>query len=241
MAKVKAQTAVCNSNFKQMQIAWQTYNTDFPDFLAPNSDNGNHGKDGENPSWVAGDMTLSAASPAELDESTNPNFIVGPEWAEFGSLGPFTKNAKIYRCPADKSTVAYNGANYERSRSIAMNGWVGFGTRDWSGSPPYKLNYKMSDLNNPGPSQTFVFIDERENSINDGWFAVDVFDQGGGATWVDIPAMRHNHGAVLSFADGHAEFKKWQDGRTLGTLTPNTPSANNPDIAWLQQHTTGTQ
>src|SRR5882672_9346092 len=120
MAKVKAQTAQCTSNFKQMQIGWQLYNTDYSDYLAPNSDAGpgDHGQDPDDPSWVAGNMTLTAGSLAQLDESTNLDYLVGAQYAEFGSLGPFTRNGKIYRCPADKSTVVFNGASYERVRSI---------------------------------------------------------------------------------------------------------------------------
>jgi prepilin-type N-terminal cleavage/methylation domain-containing protein/prepilin-type processing-associated H-X9-DG protein len=243
VAKVKAQTTQCIGNLKQMQIGWQLYNSDYPDFLAPNSDSGpgNHGQDSDDPSWVAGNMYLVASAPSDLDESANTDYLVGSQYAEFGSIGPYTKNPKIYRCPADKSQVTFNGASYDRVRSISMNGWLGFDSRDWSGCPPYKLNFRMADLVNPVPADTWVFIDERENSINDGWFGVDMLDVGAAATWVDIPAIRHNHGAVLSFADGHAQFKKWLDGRTLQPLAPDTPSADNQDIAWLQQHTTGSQ
>ena len=224
-----------------MQTAWLLYNSEYPDFLAPNTDSGTHGQDPDDPSWVAGDMTLTAVTSSDFEESTSPTYLVGAQYADFGSLGPYTKNANIYRCPADRSQVTFNGAIADRTRSIAMNGWVGFNARDWSGCPPYRLNYKMNSLINPGPSLTWVFIDERENSINDGWFAVDMVSQGGSATWVDVPAMRHHNGAVLSFADGHTEFKKWLDGRTLAPLNPNTPSSDNPDIAWLQARTTGLQ
>jgi len=247
MAKLKAQTAQCTSNFKQIQLGWVVYNTDFTDFLAPNSDAGpgQHGQDAEDPSWVAGDMALIANAPADVDQCTNMDYLVGQAYAAFGSLGPYTKNGGLYHCPADHSTVSYNGATYDRNRSLSMNSWVGFDTRDWmqpASGPSFKLNFKMGDLVAPGPAQTWVFIDERENSINDGWFAVDMVDTGANATWVDIPAIRHNRGAVLSYADGHSEFKKWTDPITLSTgLVPNTPSPNNADIAWLQQRTTGTQ
>ena len=246
VAKLKAQTSQCTSNFKQLQLACVIYNTDFSDYLPPNSDAGpgNHGQDIDDPSWVAGDMTLVATSPAELDGCTSMEYLVGATYEPFGSIGPYTKNGRLYRCPADKSTVSYNGGTYDRARSISMNGWVGFETRDWGqpgSGPQFKLNFKMSDLVNPSPAQTWVFIDERENSINDGWFGVDMVDTGASAVWVDLPATRHNRGAVLSFADGHAEFKKWQDPTTLSTsLTPNNSSPNNQDIAWLQQRTTGT-
>jgi prepilin-type N-terminal cleavage/methylation domain-containing protein/prepilin-type processing-associated H-X9-DG protein len=247
MAKLKAQTAQCTSNYKQIQMGWLLYNSDYPDYLAPNSDAGpgNHGQDIDDPSWVAGNMASIAGSATELDESTNLTYLVGSQYEPFGSIGAYTKDGKLYRCPADKSMVTFNGVSYNRVRSISMNGWVGFGTRDWmqpaSGSI-FKLNFKMSDMVNPGPAQTWVFMDERENSINDGWFAVDMADQGSGATWVDLPAIRHNRGAVLSFADGHSEFKKWLDAATISAaLVSNTTLPNNPDVAWLQQRTTGTQ
>ncbi len=129
-----------------------------------------------------------------------------------------------------------------------MNGWVGFDTRDWMqpAAPPfYKLNFKMSDLKNPGPADTWVFIDEREDSINDGWFAMDMVNQGAQTQWVDLPASRHNRGALLSYADGHAAYKKWIDPRTNPSMVPgqssghNDFSPNNPDVTWLQQRTTG--
>ncbi|HEX9048760.1 MAG TPA: prepilin-type N-terminal cleavage/methylation domain-containing protein [Verrucomicrobiae bacterium] len=246
MAKLKAQTAQCTSNFKQVSLGWMMYNSDFPDYLAPNSDAGpgSHGQDPEDPSWVAGNMTLTASSPSELDECTNLAYLVGTQFEPFGSLGIYTKNGRLYRCPADKSMVSYNGGSYDRVRSISMNGWVGFGTRDWMqpAGGAFKLNYKMGDMINPAPAQTWVFIDERENSINDGWFAMDMADQGSSAMWVDLPAIRHNRGAVLSFADGHSEYKKWLDGLTISAaLNPNTAAPNSQDIAWLQQRTTGMQ
>ena len=247
MAKARAQTAQCINSMKQMQTAWTMYSGDHDDYLAPNSDasGGPHGEDAEDPSWVAGDMYSVALTPSDLDESTNTAYLVGPQFAPFGSLGPYTQNWKIYRCPADHSTVTYGSSSYDRVRSISMNGWVGFDTRDWSqpSAPPlYKLNFRLTEMVHPGPADTWAFMDERENSIVDGWFAIDMVDQGANTTWLDLPATRHDHGAVLSFADGHAEFKQWRDPRTLSTtLAPNTSAPNDEDVTWLQQHTTGTQ
>ena len=247
-AKVKAKTSQCLSNFRQMGLGWTLYNQDFPDFLAPNSDLGNEGKDEDNPAWVAGTMSYNN-DPVSIDEATNLDFLTGPQYAQFGSIGPYTKHPGIYHCPADKSTVTLDGAGtFARVRSISMNSWIGFDTRDWmepSAPPYYKLNYKMSDLVHPGASDTWVFIDEREDSINDGWFAVDMVNRGDKAHWVDFPASRHSRGAVLAFADGHAQFKKWQDPRTNPTFVAGAPlthdqySPNNPDVDWLQQRTTG--
>jgi len=189
-----------------------------------------------------------ATDPASLSDATNTDLLVGVQYIQFGSLGIYTKNPKAYHCPGDRSSVSANGITYTRVRSVSMNGWVGFGTRDWGepqSAPFYKLNFKMSDLQNPGPAGTWVFIDEREDSINDGWFAVDMVHQGALARWVDIPANYHNRAGTLAFADGHAETRKWLDSRTMPQLMSGTPVVksqycpDNPDVSWLQSHTTG--
>ncbi|HEV2394751.1 MAG TPA: type II secretion system protein [Verrucomicrobiae bacterium] len=247
IAKLKAQGTYCMGNLKQMQLGWAMYSQDFNDYLAPNSDLGNEGKDLDNPGWVAGNMSYST-DPASLSDDTNIDLLVGPEWVPFGSLGQYTKHAGVYHCPGDRSTVIAGGMSYQRVRSYSMNGWVGFDTRDWQQPPAppfYKLNFKMSDLQNPSPSDTWVFLDEREDSINDGWFAVDMVNQGGQARWVDFPASYHNRAAALSFADGHAVVHKWTDPRTYPPLVSGAPIVksqfcpNNPDVSWLQSHTTG--
>ncbi len=248
-ARIKAQGTYCLANLKQMQVAWSMYSQDFSDFLAPNSDNpdNNAGKEPEDPSWVAGIMSY-ANDPMSISDATNTDLLVGPNYAQFGSLGPYTRNPRLYHCPGDKSAITVGKAAYPRARSISMNGWVGFGTRDWMQppSPPYyKLNSRMSDLQSPGPSDTWVFIDEREDSINDGWFAVDMVNQGAGAQLVDIPADYHNRSGTISFADGHCLIRKWIDPRTIPQLIRGVPVVksqycpNNPDVAWLQSHTTG--
>ena len=247
VSKMKAQGTYCLSNLKQMTLGWEMYSHDNSDYLAPNSDaNNNQGKDAEDPGWVAGIMNF-LTDPVSLAENTNTDMLVGPYYAQFGSIGQYTKNPGIYHCPGDKSTVTIDGGTYGRVRSVSMNGWVGFDTRDWSeppAAPYYKLNYKMSDLLNPGPADTWVFIDERQDSINDGWFAVDMVDQGGQAQLVDIPASYHNHAGNLSFADGHCQTRKWVDPRTYPPIVTGAKISqqfcpNSADVSWLQSHTTG--
>jgi prepilin-type processing-associated H-X9-DG protein len=69
--------------------------------------------------------------------------------------------------------------------------------------------------------------------------------RGSDAYWIDLPAFYHNGAAGLSFADGHAEIKRWRDSRTMPPLHPNQPvqggfaSPNNRDVAWMQERATG--
>jgi prepilin-type processing-associated H-X9-DG protein len=101
----------------------------------------------------------------------------------------------------------------------------------------------MSELTMPGPSLTWVFMDEREDSINDGFFVVDVAAQ---YAIIDYPASYHNGAAGLSFADGHTEYHKWVEPTTTPQLVPgqNLPSGAKPtspndlDMQWLVPRTT---
>lgn len=140
-----------------------------------------------------------------------------------------------------------------RVRSVSMNGWVGQNYNrnpgGWSdGGTVWKVNFKGSDLVNPGPVKTWVLIDEREDSINDGWFAVDMTGYPNSPQAhrvVDYPASYHNNAGGLAFADGHSEIHKWVDARTRPILRKgqnlplNQSTPNNPDVAWLQARTTG--
>jgi prepilin-type processing-associated H-X9-DG protein len=109
----------------------------------------------------------------------------------------------------------------------------------------------MNDLVDPGPSRTFVFLDEREDVINTGNFFVmmdgfaDRPELAGFST--DYPASYHNLAGSLSFADGHVEAHRWADGRTVPPLGKNEmgvrrsgifSSPNNADIRWLQERAT---
>ena len=102
----------------------------------------------------------------------------------------------------------------------------------------------------PGPSGTGVFLDEREDSINDGYFVIEMSgypDQPAQWQIVDVPASYHNRAGGFSFADGHSEIKKWRDPRTCPPLTGSDLDlisnrtkygANNVDVFWMQDHST---
>ena len=82
----------------------------------------------------------------------------------------------------------------------------------------------------------WVFIDENPNSVNDGWFADDPNQT---TKWVDIPASYHNNAGGLSFADGHAEIKRWRDSKMINART--TDVAKDPgsdDLSWFNDRST---
>ena len=86
------------------------------------------------------------------------------------------------------------------------------------------------------PTQTWVTIDENPTSINDGWF---VHRRENTTSWVDVPAAYHAFAGGITFADGHAEIKRWTDSsvKKQGPIgSPRDPGST--DHAWLGERTT---
>jgi len=211
-AKVKARQISCVNQLRQLQLCWHMYSSDnerLPENYYFNSD----GQINTN-TWIRGSMDDSAAygqfEPGKLD-STNINTIVA------GKLFPYNESVGIYRCPGDRSRA--NGM--PRVRSYSMNGWMG--GKPLAGQDQFRVFQKETDIVTPSPSEAFVFIDEHVDSINDGWFAVDMIGNRG---LLDAPAVRHGGRLTLSFADGHAESWKLFDPRTLSWT--RLPIPNNP-------------
>ena len=231
-AKAKAQGIACLNNGRQMMLAWRVYVDDHNDNV-PQSYN-----PGAATEWVHGSLDFSGGNKSNWD--INQDITKSLLWSYCGN------SAGIWKCPADKSSVKVNGVIYPRVRSISMDAWFNSTDVDAFGSG-YRIYKKMGDLNDPGPTRTWVFLDEREDSINDGEMVVGMDgypDRPQSWKIVDYPASYHGGAGGLSFADGHSEIKKWKDPRTMpvlkkGQLIPlNVSSPNNQDVFWLMERST---
>jgi len=230
-AKTKAQGIYCINNLKQLQLGWHLYADDNNDFIP-----GNKWFVIGPENWVSGWQDFQ---PNNRD-NTNILYVLDPRYAQ---LGRYLTTAGVYHCPADKSVCTIEGKIHSRVRSMSMSGWMGPNSPAWGGHTEYRVFAKTSEIMNPPPSKALVFLDEREDSIDDGYFAIDMAGKGPAANFPNFPASYHNGAGGLSFADGHAEIKKWLDRRTKppkrkGVKAEFTSSPNNPDIAWLQERTT---
>jgi prepilin-type N-terminal cleavage/methylation domain-containing protein/prepilin-type processing-associated H-X9-DG protein len=237
-AKQKAHAIQCMSNGKQLSLAWRMYSEDnndrIPFAYAPDPPDPN-----ARYAWVTGILDFNGGNKANW-EITN-NLTMSPLWSYCG------KQPGIWKCPADQATVTVGGRATPRIRSMSMNIWVG-GNQGTDGGwgPPWRVYRKIGDMLRPGPSDTFVLLEEREDSINDGFFIVlmDNYPNAASTVMVDYPAGYHGRAAGFSFADGHSEIHKWRDPRTVPVLKKgvplplNQPSPNNPDVVWMQDHST---
>jgi prepilin-type processing-associated H-X9-DG protein len=131
---------------------------------------------------------------------------------------------------------------------MSMDAWLNsIDVAGFASSGPYRVYKKYSDLIDPGPTMTWVLIDEREDSINDGELVVGMYgypDKPTQWTIVDYPASYHNGAGGMAFADGHSEIRHWVDPRTRPVLKKGqslqlgVTSPNNQDVFWLMDRTT---
>ena len=215
-AKTKAQGIACMNNLKQLGLAWYLYPEDNGDKIVPNADGFSGG------GWVRGWLQTP-------QEATNVNFLKAPD----GLLWNYNQSVGIYKCPADRSTVTIGGKRYARVRSISMNGNMNGNSWYTALIKKYFTFRKYSEIVRPSPTEAFVFLDEHPDSIDDGYFLVFLDRR---QLWGNMPANYHNGACGFSFADGHAEIRKWKDPDTLANKIPPNPKGPR-DVPWIQVRT----
>ncbi len=145
------------------------------------------------------------------------------EGVRSGMLYRYCPDVKLYKCP-----TGIRGEVITYAIVDAMNGfdWVREGV-----TLPKGVYIKLrSEIRQP--SRRIVFIDEGRLSP-DSWTIY--YDR---AQWWDGTPARHGDGTNFSFADGHSEYWKWKDPRTVAR-SKGKPTAtvqlDNPDLQRIQR------
>jgi prepilin-type N-terminal cleavage/methylation domain-containing protein/prepilin-type processing-associated H-X9-DG protein len=210
-AKEKGYQIRCIANQKQLTAAWCMYREENNGRLVLNDGNPSTNY----PSWAFGDMT----SPSQ---ATNTDLI------RLGLLYPFTPNIGVFRCPRDQ-TVHVRSYSLNCQLGFFLNG-VPHDGQAAMGIPNRVPIYSEKQMTHPAPASTFVFLDENPRSILDVAYITLLT----GDMWSDFPAVWHSKGCNFSFADGHAERRKWMDPRTVPINNYGTTTVNNQDLQWMQ-------
>jgi prepilin-type N-terminal cleavage/methylation domain-containing protein len=201
-AKAKAITTSALSNTKQLGLAWYMYQGDNNDVLVKN--------------WLSHPQAWILGNVSAMPGATNENDI------RQGKLFPYNTSVAIYHCPGAKeppNSLKNTLKGRTLIRTFSMNGRMGGGDAadasagaadtSWVLGSAYKQYKKLGQIKNPSPSQSFVFVDESKETVDDGYFAVKS-DVTGITIWQNSPTAHHGPGAVFSFADGHSEIWKWR-------------------------------
>lgn len=241
--RTHSRMARCLNGLRQLQLAWTLYAADHDGRLVAAAQGGASGDTG--PDWAAGTwVDFTTGNPANTDPSIFP---------AKSPLRPYAgDDISIFRCPSDPARVRVPSGSgtarlVARTRSRSLNCWVG--GPGWVAGAPWRYATSLHQLVDPGPGETLTFLDEREESINDGFLAIDMTGypakrgdhvSGAARRIVDFPAYWHRGGAGVAFADGHVGIQHWTDPRTRPTPKPgsllalNVPSPLNEDVYWLQ-------
>jgi len=219
-AKLKAQGVACMNNTKQMSLGWIMYAGDSNDRTPGLLDNGSYTGTITDwtTNWVGGLMT-------SVQNCTNTQPLTA------GQIFPYVKNVSVYHCPADDTTQHYAGnagGSALRVRSYSMSETFGQGV--YLPAARYRTYTKLGSVVNP--SDTWVFIDESSQTINDAAFAVEMTVAASTVGYeVDVPSGRHGGSTGMAFADGHSIIHKW---RSVLTYTSNGGGpANTTDPSFL--------
>lgn len=223
-----ARRTACMNNLRQISIGWRLYSGDHNGRLVPNGKGVTSGKVATNASWAGGYLDFSENNTDNYDT----RLLVDATFLHGAKLGHYVDDAKLFRCPSDKSRVPQYGGFRDRVRSYSLNDYL-------NGNPEGYSAFGSIDLVK-NPSRVFNFIEEREDSINDGNFQVD---RGGGTLTSSFPSGRHNDIGNLMFVDGHAEKQKWRNAALHGTGAAGVMSkdvaALEEDLRWLWPRTIG--
>jgi len=240
-AREQGKRAVCLSTLKQLTLAWVLY-ADDNDGKIVNGAAGGYNDTNRHPNehpWVGRCWSQTYQQGDQMPE------IQQEEAIKDGALWPYAQALKLYSCP-----TSLRGELLSFGIVHSMNGNPPPGTHTdsspWGpktvdGVPLWVKN--RNKIYRPAPAQRAVFIDE-------GWatsFSYAVYYEL--ETWWDDPTVRHGNGTNLGFADGHAEYWKWQGTETIefgrnndrtksGRLTPTT-EAGFRDLYRLQKATWG--
>jgi prepilin-type N-terminal cleavage/methylation domain-containing protein/prepilin-type processing-associated H-X9-DG protein len=251
-AKSQAHRVKCVGNERQLAMTWLIYAGDHDEGLPLNGENDvppNAGNGMLDPQpakhWVFG------GGHPNLPAFTNNAYLLDAKLAAFG---PYLPTPAIYRCPGDRGDLHVTGGkgvlgdkSSLRNRSYSMNGYLGataamISRTDYI-TPNYQTFKKTSDLSSLSPAGVFVFQDVNPANI---CFPAFVVRMPGSSIegFFHYPAAYHNGSGVLSFADGHAEHRRWKDPRTSITvkasdvLLHSYESPNNIDLTWIRERTT---
>src|SRR5437899_1266913 len=222
---------ICINQKRQLCAAWQMYPDDNAGTLVPNVFGG-----GMDPVYGAG-YAQGYLDWLPTSDNTNINLLLGKTTTKLGSY--LNGAAYLYKCPSDNylSSQQKSLGWTQRLRSISASLPIGPGNAE---SGPWDSIYrhviKISEFRIPTPAQTWVFLDEHPDSINDPGFVAPV-----NGLWRDVPASYHEGAATFACADGHVEMHRWTGslakiGGVRFGFTPPTAPVGDPDLHWVSYH-----
>ncbi len=203
-AREAGKRTVCLSNLKNLQLAWGLYADNNDDNIVSGcADPGEPGTNSKiyGASWTGSDNAYSKLLSMDIQ-------LRG---IRAGTLYPYVGSEKPYHCPN-----GFRGFMRTYNIVISMNGIHHLPTdpnlygTDYNPALVLPRIRKRIQITNPPPASRMVFIDM--GIPLPAYYTIPYAEE----TWEGgtIPC-RHINGNTFSFADGHAEYWRWQGEDTI--------------------------
>lgn len=231
-ARTRSGAMVCAANQKHLVLAMSIYAADNSEVLPPTQ--GWRNRSGSLVDLAAGgywpapspDIGPTTPIPVAMDRIRDA-LTKGPLWT-------YASNAELYQCPSDARARLSPGRGWTFGSYSKVNGVAGLDS--WSPSQrPFRKTTDAAE-----PSMSFVFVEESDpRGYNLGAWILDVLPPG----WVDPVAVWHDTGSNASYLDGHQDYHRWTDARTIAAARNSDRgmasffwpggNAGNPDFRWV--------
>jgi prepilin-type N-terminal cleavage/methylation domain-containing protein/prepilin-type processing-associated H-X9-DG protein len=215
-AREYGRRAVCLSNLRQLQMAWQMYADSHDSYIV----NGQ--------AYILSSQYLSGrpwmiASEAKFRQTESDADVLMRQ----GALAPYVGDIRVYRCPGRCRIQTWWNTFPNVFGSYFIVGSMNQHSRQEllarkiqvSSGKTMLYVFRTTQLVYPGAASRAVFMCQGHGQLlydGQGWFGwpeevQDIHD------WSDRCAVpiHHSNGACMSFADGHVEYWKWKDPYTI--------------------------
>jgi prepilin-type N-terminal cleavage/methylation domain-containing protein/prepilin-type processing-associated H-X9-DG protein len=221
-AKLKAQSATCLSNEKQLALAWEMYANDnqgnIVNFDTVKNANGDIPWRFQSPNPVP---TIPPGTSPEVKDR-----LLLQEGYRQGALYQYAPNVDVMHCPGDaRDKVPFVASPSGPPGSYAYGSYSGAGGMNGVVYAPNLPITRQSALRHP--SERFLWAEENDpRGENQSSWAMNPGTAPGftDSAFVDSVAAWHGATSTFSWADGHAESHKWLDGPTIAYALSNDPA-----------------
>lgn len=220
-AKIKAQSAACLSNEKQLATAWIMYASDNQDRIV-NFDTAKNAS-GDIPWRYQSPNPIPVVAPGTSGQDKDKLFL--QEGYKQGALYQYAPNVDVLHCPGDeREKVPYNASPSGPPGSYAHGSYSGSGGLNGIVYAPDTALTKQSLIKHP--TERFLWVEEndpRGENLSSWAMKPGTVPSFTDAAFVDSVAAWHGRTSTFSWADGHAESHKWLDTPTITFALSSDP------------------
>jgi prepilin-type N-terminal cleavage/methylation domain-containing protein/prepilin-type processing-associated H-X9-DG protein len=221
-AKLKAQSATCLSNEKQLALAWVMYASDSQDRIV-NFDTVKN---------AAGDLPWRFQTPNPIPvfppgtSAEDKDRLLLQEGYKQGALYQYAPNVDVMHCPGDaRSRVPFVASPPGPPGCYAYGSYSGAGGLNGVVYAPDTAITKQNMVKHP--SERYLWVEENDprGENQSSWVMKPGTAPGfSDSSFVDSVASWHGGTSTFSWADGHSESHKWLDAPTVKYALSSDPA-----------------